>query len=219
VSTDTIAGRTDVMLEGFLAQIPGEAAQAFAGEQAGLDEAGVPAGAARAGTPMPDGDLLDVDGLPTTLTATRGGRPAVVVLYRGAWCPFCQVALRAYQEQLQPELARRGAVLIAISPQSADGSLTAREASELTFTVLSDPGNQVASQLGVLTAPSPEAVEAQALLGLDLTALNADGTRALPMPTVAVVDPDGVIRWIDVHPNYATRTETADILAAYDARL
>jgi alkyl hydroperoxide reductase subunit AhpC len=85
--------------------------------------------------------------------------------------------------------------------------------------VLSDPGNQVASQLGVLTAPSPEAVEAQATLGLDLTALNADGTRALPMPTVAVVDPDGVIRWIDVHPNYATRTETADILAAYDARL
>jgi alkyl hydroperoxide reductase subunit AhpC len=37
------------------------------------------------------------------------------------------------------------------------------------------------------------------------------------MPTAVVVDADGVIRWIDVHPNYTTRSEPAAILAALDA--
>jgi peroxiredoxin len=83
--------------------------------------------------------------------------------------------------------------------------------------VLSDRGNQIASQLGILTAPTADAREAQAALGLDLTAVNADATHTLPMPSTVIVDTDGVIRWIDVHPNYATRSEPGDILAAYDA--
>ena len=51
-------------------------------------------------------------------------------------------------------------------------------------------------------------------MGLDLPEVNADGTYGIPMPTVVIVDPTGVIRWIDVHPNYTTRTEVSDILAA-----
>ena len=43
--------------------------------------------------------------------------------------------------------------------------------------------------------------------GLDLTQVNADGTTGLPMPTVLIADADGVIRWIDVYPDYTTRTE------------
>ncbi len=54
-------------------------------------------------------------------------------------------------------------------------------------------------------------------MGLDLTEVNVDGGRALPMPTVVVVDAAGIIRWIDVHPNYTTRSEVPDILAAVDA--
>ena len=54
-------------------------------------------------------------------------------------------------------------------------------------------------------------------MGLDLTEVNADGGRTLPMPTVVVVDAAGTVRWIDVHPNYASRSEVPDILAAVDA--
>jgi peroxiredoxin len=107
-------------------------------------------------------------------------------------------------------------VLVAISPQRPDGSLTIRERNGLTFTVLSDPGNQIASALGVLTAPSAEAREAQLELGLDLEAVNADGTTAVPMPTVLIVDADRTIRWIDVRPDYSARTTSAEILAALD---
>ncbi len=82
------------------------------------------------------------------------------------------------------------------------------------FTVLSDPGNQIAGQLGILTAPSDGTRAAQLQLGLDLTQVNADGTTALPMPTVVIADADGVIRWIDVHRDYTTRTEPGQVLQA-----
>ncbi|MPZ86450.1 MAG: redoxin domain-containing protein [Actinophytocola sp.] len=186
----------------------------FGEEQAALDEAGVPAGVLPVGSPLPDGDLLDAVGNATSARQAMGGRPAVIVFYRGAWCPFCNLALRTYQEQVAGELERRGVALIAISPQKPDGSLSMRDKHELTFAVLSDPGNQIARGLGITTAPAPDVRAAQQQLGLDVAPSNADGTATIPMPTVVVVDRDGVIRWIDVHPNYARRTEPEQILRA-----
>ena len=202
------------MVEHLAAQAPPDALSAFGAEQADLDAAGVPDGVARPGTPMPDGDLVKVDGAPTTLGELRDGRAAVVVFYRGAWCPWCNITLRTYQAQLAGPLAERGVALVAISPQKPDGSLTMQETNGLGYAVVSDPGNQIAGQLGILTAPTIETAKAQASLGLDVTSVNADGTNALPMPTVAVVDANGLLVWIDVHPNYATRTEPAEILDA-----
>ncbi len=212
-----IAEQVAELKAGLPGRLPDEVLAAFAAEQDGLVRAGVPAGVARPGAAMPDGDLLDVHGEPTTLAAARAGRPAVVVLYRGAWCPFCNIALRTYQRELAGELERRGVALVAVSPQRPDGSLTVQEEHGLAFAVLSDPGNRIAGGLGVLTAPSADVRRGQATLGLDVAAANADGTAALPMPTAVVVDRDGVIAWIDVHPDYTTRTEPAAILAAVDA--
>ena len=195
-------------------QLPADVATAFAAEQRELASAGAPTGTAQPGDRMPDGELLDVAGQPTTLAENLGADPAVIVFYRGGWCPYCNIALRTYQAQLVPALAERGIPLVAISPQTPDGSLSTQETKELTFTVLSDPGNQIAGRLGILTAPTDGARAAQLQLGLDLTKVNGDGTTALPMPTVIVADAAGVIRWIDVHRDYTTRTEPDHILQA-----
>ena len=195
-------------------QLPVDVADAFAAERRELAAADRPAAKAEPGYRMPDGNLLDVAGQPTTLAAALSSRPGVIVFYRGGWCPYCNIALRAYQTQLVPALAEQGIPLIAISPQSPDGSLSTQETKELTFTVLSDPGNQIAGQLGILTAPSDGARAAQLQLGLDLTKVNADGTTTLPMPTVIIVDSAGIVRWIDVHADYTTRTEPDQVLRA-----
>ena len=213
----SIAQRVVDLRAGFADQLPHDVAAKFAAEQAGLDRAGLPAGVAEAGTPLPDGELLDVHGNPTSLADQRHGRPAVVVFYRGEWCPYCNLTLRAYQEQLAPVVADRGVELIAISPEKPDASLTMTEKNELAFTVVSDPGNQIATKLGILTAPTEEVRAIQRTLGLDLAERNADRTYGIPMPTVLIVDAEGVIRWIDVHPNYTARTETPEILAALSA--
>ncbi len=185
---------------------------AFAGEQAELAARGIPDGVIAAGALLPDADLLDPFGAPATLHDAIGDRSAVVVLYRGAWCPYCNITLRTYQ----PELIRRGVALVAISPQTPDGSLTMRQKNELTFTVLSDPGNQVARAAGVLSAPSTQARAAQLRLGLDLTTVNADSTAGVPMPATIITDVDHVVGWVDVPPDYTTRSEPAPILAALD---
>jgi peroxiredoxin len=210
----TIAEQVAEFQENSARRAPAAISSVFAAEQHELDAAGLPAGIAAVGSRMPDGKLVNAGSQPTTLADELHGKPAVVVFYRGGWCPYCDIALRTYQAQLVPELRAKGVTMIAISPQKPDGSLTTRETKELTFTVVSDPGNQIAGQLGILTAPTADAATAQATLGLDLTQVNADGTTALPMPTVVIVDAEGKIRWIDVHPNYATRTEPAQVLRA-----
>ncbi len=91
----TIAEQVAVMTQEMAAQVPAELLVPFVEEQTGLAAAGRPAGIPAPGTAMPDGNLLDVHGDPTTLDGARGGRAAVVVFYRGAWCPYCNLALRA----------------------------------------------------------------------------------------------------------------------------
>jgi peroxiredoxin len=213
-TTSTIAEQVASYHRVSAGQLPPQVAKAFAAEQRALAAVGNPPGMAEPGSALPDGKLLDVGGRPTTLGQHLGGKPAVIVFYRGGWCPYCNIALRTYQAQLVPALAERGIGLVAVGPEAPDGSLSTKESKELTFTVLSDPGNQIAGQLGILTAPSDGARAAQLELGLDLTQVNADGTTALPMPTVVIADADGVIRWIDVHPDYTTGTETSHILQA-----
>jgi peroxiredoxin len=183
----------------------------------GSDAAGSPSASVELGHVLRNAKLIDAQGLSVTLEAVRAGRPAVIVLYRGAWCPYCNLALRAYQRDLLPALSSRGIALIAISPQVPDGSLSMQEKNGLTYAVLSDPGNKVAADLGVLTIPAADTRRKLEAMGTDLTELNADGTSAIPMPTVVVVDPAGIIRWIDIHPDYTTRTEVADILSAVSA--
>ena len=215
-SPSTIAQRVVEMQATIAAEPPAEAMSAFAREQAELAAGGAPAGIAPAGTILPDADLLDMHGTPTTLYAAAGDGTSVLVFYRGAWCPYCNIALSAYQEQLLPLLTGRGIPLVAVSPQKPDGSLTMQQKNDLAFTVVSDPGNAIATPLGILTRPSEEARAAQLQLGLDLASVNADGTVTLPMPATVILDASRTVRWIDVHPDYRTRTESRQVINALD---
>ena len=172
------------------------------------------------GGAMADAELLDAHGAPTTLTAAIGAdRPAVVVFYRGTWCPYCNLTLRVYESELEPELRRRGVALVAVSPQKPDGSLMVTEKNALSFPVLSDPGDVLARDLGILWQAPEEILAVQRGLGVDLAERNGDGSTALPMPTVVLLDAAGAIRWADVRPDYTSRTEPAEVLAALDAHL
>ncbi|EPD63589.1 hypothetical protein [Streptomyces sp. HGB0020] len=98
-------------------------------------------------------------------------------------------------------------------------SYIGRWRNELSYAVLSDPGNGIGHALGIVTRPTGRVQQAQASLGLDLSAENADGSHDLVMPTITVVGAGGVLRWIDVHPNYTTRTAPAQIREALNATL
>jgi peroxiredoxin len=198
-------------------RLPAEVSSVFAESVRQLREQGTPAGAASAGDTLEEFTLPDASGRDVSLSELVAEGPAVIVFYRGAWCPYCNIALHTYQAELVPRLDAYGATLVAISPQSPDESLSQTEKSQLSFTVLSDSGAGVARSIGIAFEQAADVLEAQRSLGLDLLAVNASGTADLPMPTVLVVDRDRKVRFADTHADYTSRTEVAEIIAALDA--
>ena len=199
---------------GFTAQIGPGLSAVFDQEQQDLKSIGVPVEAVAVGVIVADARLVGLDGQIVSLFSVTAGRPAVLVFYRGAWCPYCNITLRTYERELRPELDRLGVVLVAISPQTPDGSSAAVQGGELNFPVLSDPSNALVRALGIVTEPSAAARVAHTELGFNVADSNADSTAGIPFPTVLIIDADRTVRFADVHVDYTTRTEVEAILTA-----
>ncbi len=210
----TIREQSDQLKAAAAGHLPAEVLDVFDRSIANLLEAGVPSDAIKVGDRLDSFTLDDATGTRVSLEQIVETGPAVIVFYRGGWCPYCNLALRTYQHDLLPQLDRFDARLVAISPQSPDGPLSTAEKAELSFTVLSDPGNGLAGRIGIDFQQADEVLAAQQQLGLDLAQVNAEGATRLPRPTVLVVDHDQVVRFVDVQPDYTARTEVTDIIAA-----
>ena len=167
----------------------------------------------QAGQAAPDFTLPNADGQPVHLRELLAQGPVVLTFYRGNWCPYCNVQLRAYQQAL-PELAQYGATLVAVSPQSPDHtSLTVSEKA-LAFPVLSDAGNAVARQYGLAYSVGGEVATTLRGVGIDLAAYNGTADDELPLTATFVIAPDGRIAWAWVDANFKHRAEPAAIVAA-----
>lgn len=193
--------------------LPASAAQTIDAGIAHVEAAGLARHALAAGQPAPGFTLPNANGQPQALASLLQSGPVVLTFYRGSWCPYCNVQLRAYQ-QILPELARYGATLIAVSPQTPElSSLTASE-KELTFPVLSDVGNIVARQYGLAYGVGAEVGGALRGVGIDLAAYNGTPDDELPLTATFLIGTDGVIAWAAVDANFKQRPDPTAILAA-----
>jgi peroxiredoxin len=210
----TIREQSDQMKAAASEQLPADVVEVFDRSIRDLLDQGVPADTVKVGDHLESFTLDDASGTPVSLDQILEAGPAVIVFYRGGWCPYCNLALRTYQRELVPQLDTFHARLVSISPQSPDESFSTVEKAALEFTVLSDPGSRLAQQIGIAFQQADEVLAAQRKLGLDLAHVNAEGSTRLPRPTVLIVDRDRVVRFVDVEPDYTARTEVADIIAA-----
>lgn len=137
--------------------------------------------------------------------------PIVVVFYRGAWCPYCNLTLAAWQDQLET-IQSLGGQLVTISPQKPDYSLSSKEKNELTFPVLSDVGNKVSDDFGITTQVTPEIIKLWEGR-IDLEQHNGDATAKLPLPATYLIGTDGKIHFAYAHEDYRVRAEPADVIA------
>ena len=137
--------------------------------------------------------------------------PVIVVFYRGAWCPYCNLTLAAWQDELET-IQSLGGQLVAISPQLPDYSLTSQEKNDLAFPVLSDVGNTVADAFGITTQVTPEIIKLWEGR-IDLEAHNGDASAKLPLPATYLISPDGTIRLAHAHEDYRVRAEPSDVIA------
>lgn len=178
-----------------------------------LRASGLPQQALRTGQSAPDFTLPDVEGRPVGLSALLRGGPVVLTFYRGGWCPYCNIQLRAYQRAL-PEITALGGRLVAVSPQSPDASLSTAEKNALEFAVLSDGRNGVARRYGLVFTLPDELQDAMRANGKPLTEINGDNSWSLPVPATFVIAADGRIALAHVEVDYRERLEPDAILAA-----
>jgi peroxiredoxin len=199
-------------LNGITVNIPTEIGDRI---QRGVDEvtaSNVAPGLA-VGDTAPDFTLNDAVGHPVSLAELLTTGPVVVTFYRGEWCPYCNLALRALQQVL-PEITAAGATLVAISPQAPDQALTMTEKHDLAFPVLSDLDQSVSDAYKVRFDVTGELEDLQVnVFGNDPAKQNADGRRSLPVPSTFVIDRDGVVKFALVNADWRVRAEPADILA------
>lgn len=135
----------------------------------------------------------------------------VVTFYRGAWCPYCNIELKGYQNILS-EIKDKGGVLVAISPEVPDKSLELVEKHGLDFFVLSDIDNKFAKELGLVFQLSKDLVNTYKTFGIDLLASQGNNKNELPAPATYVVSKDGIISFDEVYLDYKLRTDPVDIL-------
>lgn len=123
--------------------------------------------------------------------------------------------LQALQAAL-PEFERRGAKLVAISPQTPANSRKSVRQNSLSFPILSDPHNDVAAAFGLRFALPDYLVELYTSLKNDLPKFNDDPNWTLPMPARFVIAPDGTIAYAEVNPDYTRRPEPEEMFPALD---
>jgi peroxiredoxin len=163
------------------------------------------------GAEAPDFTLPDAHGKPVTLSSVVATGPAVVAFYRGGWCPFCDLQLRAYQGVLT-DIHALGAELVAISPQTPDYTLSDVEEKALTFPVLSDVGNRVAREFKLVFTLSEALQKLQTGLGSVLPKFNGDASWELPVAGTFVIDRRRVVRFASVDADWTTRLEPDALL-------
>ena len=158
--------------------------------------------------------LPEVLGGQVSLDALLEDGPAVLIFFRYAGCPACNLALPYYQRQLQPELKAMGATLVAISPQIPQSLVEIKTRHKLNFLVASDIGNALGRRFGILYTFDEASQRASLAKRSFIGDTTGTGTWELPMPTVIVVDQDRVVRFVAVSPDWLDRPEAGPIAEA-----
>lgn len=207
----SIQEQLDQAKVGFAVRLPAEAQANILRQMKELQDSGTVYGLQQ-GDAAPNFTLENPLGDPVTLYEELAEGPAVLIFYRGAWCPFCNIQLRGCQKLL-PEIERYGGRLIAISPQSPDRSLTQSEKEQLTFPVLSDQDGRVAESYGLLFELPDYLIQTYAsTLKLDLAEYNGTERWVLPVTATYIIDKTGRIRHAYVDTDFMERMEPEDIV-------
>lgn len=187
----------------------------LAGRRAAIDAVtalGLASTAITVGDRAPEFALPDATGAQVALSELLAAGPVVLSFYRGGWCPYCNLELRALQAAL-PALTAAGGTLVAISPDAPDASLSTTEKASLEFAVLSDTSATTITAYGlnytidsatraVLDEPEAQLARAEGV-----------ATQVLPVPATYVIGTDGTVTYAFVDPSYTHRAEPADVVA------
>jgi peroxiredoxin len=180
--------------------------------------------ALKPGDKAPAFSLKNQNGEQKNLSEYLAQGPVVLTFYRGAWCPFCNLQLKEYNDRLD-DITGAGATLIAITPEKPGAVDILAESGvrqdvidmavgNVGFDVLHDAGNRVAETFGLVFDLPESHRQLLKMLQVDVEKLNGDDSYTFPDPATYVIDTSGLITWAFVPNNYRKRAEVDQILDA-----
>lgn len=202
--------KLDSMKNKFESNAPEDKKKDYAQGVKEVDDLGLSASALKEGDDAYKFELPSASGSNIKLDDLLKDGPVVLIWYRGGWCPYCNVQLMEMQKYL-PEIQSLGANLVAISPEQPDSSLSTKEKGKLDYYVLSDLGNKVAREYGIVYT-LPEVVQKQFEGRLDVDAYNKDTKKELPLGAAYVIDKNGKITYAFLDSDYKKRAEPEKII-------
>ncbi len=150
-----------------------------------------------------------------TLDPQNMERPAVLIFYRGGWCPFCNLYWSKLRE-IEEELTALNQDVVFISPDRPEllAEALADEDDQPSYLLASDGNSKIAEAFGIAFRVDDETYNRMKEYEFDLEEISGFGHRQLPAPAVFIVDTDGVIKFSYVNPDYKVRLHPDVLLAA-----
>jgi peroxiredoxin len=174
------------------------------------------ADAPKVGDAAPPVQFMRMDGGTVSLSQALATGPVILIFYRGRWCPFCDLQLRAFDRSLG-DITAAGAHLIAVSPQNSEELAKQTGEYKMSVELFSDPHNAAARAFNLVWASTPEEQELSKGWDVDLAQINSDDLWELPATAVFVIDRSGLVRWRQIDIDFTKRAEPEDVLAALRA--
>lgn len=197
-----------------------------------LQESRIAQRALQPGNPAPEFELPDQNGKPVRSADLLNAAPLVICFIRGRWDPFCVGQMEA-MNAIVPDLQKLEANLVAISPQTVHHNYLMSDQHKLQFPLLSDSGNQVARQFGIVYRVPDYQQEVYKRVFVNLPFTNGDHSWELPIPATFItgrrggserpenqqvtktesISSESEILYASASPDYTDRPEPADLLA------
>lgn len=197
--------------EEFIQKVPSETHQVMLNATETLNQSDIVASAPKTGAELPAFELPNQLGETRKLEELLSKGPVVLTFYRGGWCPYCNLELRAYQDVLD-DIKAAGATLVAITPELPDASLTTIEKNQLGYEVLSDVNADYARSLGLVFTLPEELRPIYKGFGIHVEEHNGKGQFDLPLAATFVIKTDGTIASAFVDADYRYRKDPREVV-------
>lgn len=214
VARPTLQQQIDEFHNEWLRTAPSNIVASFEAGLQKMREAGITNNSVNVGDTAPDFSLPDTDGNTVRLSELLKKGPVILTWHRGGWCPYCNIHLRVLEERLT-DIVQLGGRLVAIVPEVPSHAQETKESKKLSFVVLSDTGNKVAGQYGIVyRVPDEILIPMQKMKGMDFKARFGDDSYTLPLAATYIIDTKGIVRFAFLDPDYRKRAEPADLIEA-----
>lgn len=169
----------------------------------------------KVGAKAPEVNMISVEGKSTALKQILGGKPSIIVFYRGGWCPYCNVQLADLGKN-EARIKAKGYQVIAVSPDMASELKKSLDKNALSYKLYSDSGADAIKAFGVAFKVDDQTVAMyKNNYKIDLEKSAGGQTHhLLPVPSVFVIDAKGTIKYAYSNPDYRVRLKGEELLKA-----